>query len=422
MHYTTRDFRVRYRSFHIFMTLSIVLTLSACDIGKSVDKVTNTLTDSTSAAVNVLDDAIGALNQQSSSWQSVLTDTIGKLTTDTQSTIRNEVSDLLSRGVGTAGAEVRCDADFIGNRVREGLIRIKAKLLGQTVPPAQPVFCQIVPLAVDRSLVPQRLNKMEFYGYNFDTVGAIKVSLEGAGTKADVTDKLDKPTHYAMTLKFGANGVQLNDKSQRFIVELNGIPFSTIGVIQPQTPVCKTKVQTIDAGKVTFVPPHTRGDTEFGGHGPNVYSKISLQKTNNALSSTVYMKAVETKSDWTTAEGSKEFPLYTVDPGWRINSIVGTTSTSHNYTDSNHTNDVFNLGAGGPVSRLVYVGDTDGKEAGTRTQVEATFNPIRLELVETADCVSAQAVMSLQKSNLISDAVKLRLAPSVGIQMKLLQQ
>lgn len=407
--------------FLAFLVCLMAVLLTSCNLGKSVDKIKDTITDTTSSTVNVLDDAINALNQQSSSWQSVLQDTMGKLTSDAQSTVRNEVSNLLSRGIGQAGTEVRCNADFIGNRVRDGLIRIKEKLLGHSVPPVQPVFCQIVPLAVDRSLVPQRLNKLEFYGYNFDTTGVIKVSLQNTNGTVDVTNKLDKPTHYAMTLKFGGTGVQLTDKSERFIVDMNGVPFSTIGIIQPQTPVCKTKVQTVNAGKVTFVPPHTRGDTEFDGHGPNVQSRISLHKNNSSLTASVYMKAVETKKDWTTAEGSKTFPLFTVDPGWRVENIIGPTLTTHSYTDSNHTNDVFNLGTGGPVNRLVYVGDTSGKEAGTRTRVDVSFNPIRLELVESGNCVAASAVRALQKSNLISDTVKTRLAPGVQIQLRELQ-
>src|SRR6266849_5039386 len=68
------------------------------------------ITDSTTAAVNVLDDAADRLANESAAWQQVLNDTISRLTDSAQSTVRNEVSNLLSRTVATTGAQFRCDA------------------------------------------------------------------------------------------------------------------------------------------------------------------------------------------------------------------------------------------------------------------------------------------------------------------------
>jgi len=42
-----------------------------------------------------------------------LQETIAKLTKDGQTTIANEVQNAFNRGIGTAGVEFRCDADFV---------------------------------------------------------------------------------------------------------------------------------------------------------------------------------------------------------------------------------------------------------------------------------------------------------------------
>ena len=370
--------------------------------------------DTTTRTVNVLDDAIDALQTQSSAWQSVLQEAQNKLTDAAQSTIRNEIANLVTRSIAQAGVEFRCNADFIGARVRQQLMRIKAKLLGQPVPAAEPAICQVVPIAVDRSLVPDRLKQIEFYGYDFDAASNLAVFLERAGGRVNVTDKLDRPTHYAMTLKFGANGIQLDAMSQRLVLEWDNRQISSMAVIQPATPVCESKLVRIPSGKVTFMPRRTRGDGDFGGHGPKVNVTVTLTSDPQALSARVYIKAKETKDDWTTAEGSQVFPLFSPDPGWRIDRVVGSLSASHSYTDGNHAVDSFNLGSGGPVRRLEFVGDTDGDEAGTRTKVEVTFNELRVELTQTADCVPDNAVRALRNGGMINPTTFTRLEPGVN--------
>jgi len=46
-------------------------------------------------------------------WETILQETIAKLTKDGQTTIANEVQNAFNRGIGTAGVEFRCDADFV---------------------------------------------------------------------------------------------------------------------------------------------------------------------------------------------------------------------------------------------------------------------------------------------------------------------
>lgn len=394
------------------LPILLAVIVAGCGIAEKIQDLTTRVEDLTTQTVNVLDDAIAALETQSAAWQSILQEAQARLTADAQSTIRNELANLVSRSVAQAGIEFRCNADFIGARVRQHLIRIKAGLLGQPAPPVEPALCQVVPVAVDRALVPGRLTHVEFYGYDFTAAANLAVFLERTGgTRVNVTDKLDRPTHYAMTLKFGPTGVQLDAASNRFVLEWDNRQISTIAVIQPATPVCQSRLVTLPTTRVTFAPPHTRGNADFSGNGPRVTAMVTLVTTAQEFRARVYMRARETEHDWTTAEGMREFPLFVPDPGWRIERVVGNQVSTHSYTDGDHAMDSFDQGSGGPVRRLDFVGDTRGNEAGTRTQVEATFNPLRVELVQTADCVAAGAVRVLQDRGLLSGPARLRLAP-----------
>ncbi len=393
------------------LSLLLVFSLSGgCLLGNLPGKIE----DLTTRTVNVLDDAIDALETQSAAWQTILQEVQSKLTDAAQSTIRNEIANLVTRSIAQAGVEFRCNADFIGARVRQHLIRIKAQFLRQPVPPVEPALCQVVPIAVDRTLVPGRLTQVEFYGYDFNEANGLRVFLERTpGGRLDVTDKLDRPTHYAMTLKFGATGVPLDSASQRFVLEWETKQISTIAVIQPATPVCVSKVVPASPNRVTFQPPRTRGDGDFSGNGPRVSVVVSLLTTPQGISARVYMRAKETEDDWTTAEGTQDFSLFSPDPGWRIDRVVSSQFATHAYTDGNHERDSFNLGAGGLVKRLEYVGDTSGDEAGTRTKVDVEFNQLRIQLTQTVDCVPDTAVRALRDLGLINTLTLRRLQPGV---------
>ena len=393
---------------------------SACGLGPAVDRFGNVFTNSTTEAVNAIDDAVDVLESASADWQRVLQELTSKLTDDAQSTLRNEIANLASRTIAQGGVELRCSADFIGTRVRQALLRIKATFLGQNVPEAEPSLCQVVPLAVDRALVPSRLKQIEFYGYDFDHGSELAVYLESAdGPRRNITSALDRPTHYAMTLRFGANGVQLDGQSSRFVLQWGGRVISTIAVIQPATPVCKSNVAPVDSVTVTLRPPKTQGDSDFDGHGPRVRTRVDLLPSPRALTVRVFMRAKETKSDYSTAEGDQTFPVYTPPPGWEIENLVEPRSMNpHTYTDGTvDRNDDFNLG-GGPVKRLLFVGDTSGDDAGVKTQVTVSLNRLHVQLTQVGNCVSDTAARAARAQELLDDGTFNRLKVDVDRQVR----
>lgn len=128
-----------------------------------------------------------------------------------------------------------------------------------------------------------------------------------------------------------------------------------------------------------FVPPKVGGDAEFEGHGPDVTVSAELSLRNGReLWASVYMHAKETKRDWTEVEGTEEYLVYK-RPERRILRILSDTYSIHNYRDTNHEVDIFNMPADELVRSFECIGDTKGKEAGRTTGVRVYFNPVRIE-------------------------------------------
>lgn len=263
----TMEHRNRYR---LFSTLIILLIFCiSCDwdpLG---------VHDPINQVVAALDDAIGQLAKESADWRSVLEKTRDKLVGDAQSTIRNEITDLLTRTIAATGAELRCNVDFTRTRVRQDLERIKAKLLNKTISPKEPALCVVNPLGVDASLIPDRLKWLEFYGYDFDTT-PVQVFLQNGSQMIDVSQYLDKPTHYHMTLNLGANGVKIAANSQRFILKWNNQEISSIAITFPN-PATKTPQPTPEPQGKYFVSKLSgRCVDVYGTPGVNNGAKLQL--------------------------------------------------------------------------------------------------------------------------------------------------
>ena len=386
--------------------------LPGCGI---VDAITNALGNSTDRVVATLNDGIGALGSASADWQRVLEETRDKLIQQGQSTIANEVSNTLNRAIGATGAEFRCNVDFLRVRVRQDLVRIRDRLLGLPAEAPEPALCDVVPLAVDVSLVPARLNHLEFFGYDFDTT-PIQVLLDNTAGSVDVSGTLDRPTHYHMTLNLGANGVALGPTSQRLRLRWNGKDISTIAVTQPATPVCESKIVPFAHPPMTFIPPKVgSGDAEFGGHGPDVFGSVTLAPASGRVDVTIAMTARETRSDWTTASGATTTAFFNPDPGWRVEKIVEPASSTIHYTDTTTDRDDDFGSTGGPVSQWEFVGDTGGSEAGTRTRVTAHFVETHFVVTQATNCVSPHALQTARAQNLLSPEVASRIEPALRV-------
>ena len=392
----------------IVVMVFVAITLSGCGL---LNKLLGGINDQANKVLQTLDQGISTLNSQSANWQEVLNGIIKDLPAEVSATVRGDVSNLLQRTIAATSGEVRCDVDFFRVRVQQALEQIKAKYLKTPLSPLEPHLCEAVPLALDMSLKPDQRNNIQFFGYDFDMT-KIEVFLVSGGSEINVSQYLDQPTHYHLTLNLGGSGVQLNTNSQRFILRWNGHNISTIAVIQAAPKICETEYREFTPNKITFIPPRVgKGDADFGGHGPSVNSSVTLINYGDHINAKIYMDAIETKSDWSEAQGSREFEIYRADPNKTIEKIVSSNTSSFHYTDTNHETDLF--GGNGCISSYNFTGDTGGDETGTKTKVTVAFNSIRLQLKEKGDCVSTQMLQMLN--------VQKRMSPELLQQIKVLE-
>lgn len=149
----------------------------------------------------------------------------------------------------------------------------------------------------------------------------------------------------------------------------------------PQGALAQNVIQPISYEQQNwFIPPHVGGDRDFKGHGPTVRLDVRLYihpQTLNEVWAEVKMDALETKNDWTRAAGTRHVKVATF--ARPITAITSPTSLPYTfqYTDTDHSVDIFyNPCACGLLNEVHFVGDMEGREAGTRTGVALKFNPI----------------------------------------------
>lgn len=153
----------------------------------------------------ILEDGVRSLEQQSQSWKAVLADTRDKLIAAGQHTLAVQVDNLIQDAEQSAGIEVRCYTDFLRDRATNDLrgmlaIRTKEPL------PSKPTFCLPSPDSIDLNLAPSERRLVRIDGFNLSRA-AVKARIESKsspGTYTDVSDYIDAPSSYLLTLNLTA--------------------------------------------------------------------------------------------------------------------------------------------------------------------------------------------------------------------------
>ncbi|NEP12527.1 MAG: hypothetical protein F6K14_20425 [Symploca sp. SIO2C1] len=153
-----------------------------------------------------------------------------------------------------------------------------------------------------------------------------------------------------------------------------------------------TRRIAIQPSPIVFNPPHTEGDTDFDGNGPNINIETRLERAGSVLNITLRATFRETKSDWTTFAGQitqRVFDVETEHPGWDIQSVHSQFVDTLNVTDFDHN--INSYPRQGLVSLYEIQGDTDGGVFGGDDQpwVQVFFNPFELTLVRKVEQLQA---------------------------------
>lgn len=346
----------------------------------------------TTTAVGALDDAIATLDANSALWRTALQDAQEKLSGDAASLVREELTNLTNRAIAASGQEVRCNVDFIGARVRQGLIRLRERILGRAPPEFQPAFCQVIPDRVDLNLPPERRNSLVVAGYDFDTSPRVQLFHETADGLVDVSDRLDFTTPYTMTVNLAADGgVPLTPRSRRLVFRWNGQDIGSVGVLAPEQPKCAPKQEVLALPRTfSYHPPWTgQGDKEVFGK-VDLWARATLLVEQRRVLLKVEMTAEQYDDDHSRAAGETTVTFFdAVPPGYEIDHVkLNSLSAEGRYRD--HTWEAESTGGDGFVSRWTWYGDTWKEDLGDPqgySGVDVHTAPVTVVLRAAPDCV-----------------------------------
>ena len=151
---------------------------------------------------------------------------------------------------------------------------------------------------------------------------------------------------------------------------------------------CPASVSVPAKTSVRFFPPLRSGDAEFAGQGPAITVSAKRQRwdsTQDYLAVVVNMRAEETQSDWTMAEGTQQnFTLYVAPVGCNIDAASLTLGAfdSNGYLAKGPYPNPYPLPAGDSdvinktfVSGYTVWDDGAGADVGSYTSVQVTTRP-----------------------------------------------
>src|SRR5205085_4519848 len=139
----------------------------------------------------------------------------------------------------TAGTEFKCSVDFLGDRTKQLLRNVKAKLLGQSITVlSPPVVCDWSPKKVDIYLEPDRRTNLELSGYDLsnkteDGRSLRLILVNNDGSHSDKTKFFSRVSFYAAVVNIGGNGIQFDNKSKALQLFWGDQMLSEIPVIRP---------------------------------------------------------------------------------------------------------------------------------------------------------------------------------------------
>jgi hypothetical protein len=211
--------------------LFVYLSTTASDcvgLKSAAEKLADTIDTTTARMVN-----------ESANWRQAVADLENQLNKDTSALAKqvlNDINATLQRTVATTGTEIRCDVDFVSNRVRSQLENISRGLRGIAKLDLPPAICQVVPTHIDLRLPPEHVGVFEIYGYDFPANSAdLRVKIRDVNhSETDVTNKaLQVPHHYLATLNLSATGIgpDLHSSSRAVVLYWKNAVLSSVAVV-----------------------------------------------------------------------------------------------------------------------------------------------------------------------------------------------
>src|SRR5262245_12603224 len=292
------------------------------------------------------------------------------------------MTQLVERSIAKTGIEFRCNVDFLAQRAKQGLERIKAMLLNQQPPSSSPSFCQVSPGSLDINAPPQSRSTVELAGYDMDRPDQkgrpLKIVLfsDQTGESVDISEgRIGRTTHYLVTLNVAGSDLETlirNKHISKLRVSWNDSAAGLPEVLVIQR-VAQRKTVIVPLGEITHVPSRAGGDADFDTDGGNPldYSVTGeSQLSGDKIMVRAHMRGRERQPDNTTVDSWTNWQVaYNAPPGWKIVSFSPSGASSRSGSITDHGVLALKLPQGEVVSRFDIFGDRDNEEAGSYTRV-----------------------------------------------------
>lgn len=372
------NFKIKkMKSLNYRTLLFTVFFLSATTSCKKIDRIVDEMTQLREQTVLALNDGINALENQSSDWQFVLKDLERNIDKRINDILTYNIPYIVNLASQRALSTVLCVKENVKDEVIYYLQVAIAELTTGVKPPLPATkICLTSLLTIDLNAPRSIRNQVVFTGYYIHTKDSIKAYLEdvtGGRTQIISKSRIGFPDISNITVSLADYSDDVLSTYTHLELYYNEEVISSIAIDKKLAapPIIET-VYT-NAESLINIPPHTNGDRDFGGNGPIMVSHLYLKKEATRVLAQVYLKAKETRHDWTTAEGYSGWKVIYIAPsGYQIKSIIDPVTYKHiiringaDYVD----NSVLDFTRDFDIGRVTLVGDTNGPEAGSKTKI-----------------------------------------------------
>lgn len=196
---------LRSQHYTVIPRLIVAISVAGVVLGARVAASSN----ADGGTVLVLAEGIDSLSRPSADFRGILRRTQVRMPQNADATVRAALARFIGR-LPAAGTDLKCGDDFLRDRARQELMRLRQTLLKVGVDPLEPQFCFADPYAIDSGKPP---NAIEIYGFDFDAVPT-EMFLVNRGNYENVSSALIHRSHYHLTINVGRNGVRLRSNSQ----------------------------------------------------------------------------------------------------------------------------------------------------------------------------------------------------------------
>jgi hypothetical protein len=349
--------------------------------------------------VEVLDDAVAALDRPGADVRRVLTVALRALPKDAPPAIGEEIEHFLGR-LPVPGVDFRCAPDFLRGRAMAEVFRLIDATHGEAVQPIGPRVCYAVPYAVDASRPPGRV---EIYGFDLDMVETEMV-LVANGSYRDISAALVRhsPTYLTLDLNHSVAALKADDDLLGFA--WGNVIHYRIPVVQPATPLCHSWIQRIEQTQLPLSPPlvDARPPARLSGR---VRAFVVLDHVMNQVEANVCASLTGARA---YAGCALQF-VQTVDADRIIEGIVGATASRLDTRAAPGVRSSAIGASAGPVRQWSWQG-LGGEDA---PQLTANLGAITVISSDKERCISAVDFLEARRAGGLAATTVQRLGPQV---------